>query len=88
MWPLASVIVGGLVTATFLILFVLPVLYSKFSQAKIVELTEYLPLLDLPTGDKGLVGNFSFVLDQTAYIAAILSFFAVKGLKQCLVSLE
>ena len=38
--PLASVIVGGLVTATFLTLFVLPVLYGKFSQAKIIELTE------------------------------------------------
>ncbi|MEI6894982.1 MAG: CusA/CzcA family heavy metal efflux RND transporter [Colwellia sp.] len=38
--PLASVIVGGLVTATLLTLFVLPVLYSWFSQAKIKELSE------------------------------------------------
>ncbi|TMN73189.1 CusA/CzcA family heavy metal efflux RND transporter [Pseudoalteromonas sp. S1727] len=30
--PLATVIVGGLFTATFLTLFVLPVLYTKFSQ--------------------------------------------------------
>lgn len=36
--PLASVIVGGLVTATFLTLFVLPVLYSFFSTAKIKQL--------------------------------------------------
>ena len=38
--PLASVIVGGLVTATLLTLFVLPVLYSWFSKAKIKELRE------------------------------------------------
>jgi cobalt-zinc-cadmium resistance protein CzcA len=37
--PLASVIVGGLVTATFLTLFVLPVLYRFFSEAKIKQLT-------------------------------------------------
>jgi cobalt-zinc-cadmium resistance protein CzcA len=37
--PLASVIVGGLVTATLLTLFVLPVLYAWFSKAKIKELT-------------------------------------------------
>ncbi|ASP47345.1 efflux RND transporter permease subunit [Cognaticolwellia beringensis] len=36
--PLASVIVGGLVTATLLTLFVLPVLFSWFSKAKIMEL--------------------------------------------------
>lgn len=36
--PLASVIVGGLVTATLLTLFVLPVLFSWFSKAKITEL--------------------------------------------------
>ncbi|MFP3442204.1 efflux RND transporter permease subunit, partial [Pantoea sp. SIMBA_133] len=29
--PLASVIVGGLVTATFLTLFVLPALFTRFS---------------------------------------------------------
>jgi len=33
--PLATVIVGGLVTATFLTLFVLPVLYAWFSKGKI-----------------------------------------------------
>lgn len=38
--PLASVIVGGLVTATLLTLFVLPVLYGWFSKAKIKELTD------------------------------------------------
>jgi cobalt-zinc-cadmium resistance protein CzcA len=38
--PLASVIVGGLVTATFLTLFVLPVLYRFFSEAKIKQLTK------------------------------------------------
>ena len=38
--PLASVIVGGLVTATLLTLFVLPVLYNKFSQTKIEELSQ------------------------------------------------
>lgn len=38
--PLASVIVGGLVTATFLTLFVLPVLYRFFSKAKIKQLTK------------------------------------------------
>ncbi len=37
--PLASVIVGGLVTATLLTLFVLPVLYSRFSKEKIKELS-------------------------------------------------
>lgn len=36
--PLASVIVGGLVTATLLTLFVLPVLFSWFSKTKIVSL--------------------------------------------------
>ena len=36
--PLATVIVGGLVTATFLTLFVLPVLYAWFSKAKIIEM--------------------------------------------------
>lgn len=37
--PLASVIVGGLVTATLLTLFVLPVLYKPFSKNKINELS-------------------------------------------------
>jgi len=37
--PLASVIVGGLVTATLLTLFVLPVLYSWFSKEKIKQLS-------------------------------------------------
>ena len=37
--PLASVIVGGLVTATLLTLFVLPVLYEWFSRKKIEELS-------------------------------------------------
>ena len=37
--PLASVIVGGLVTATLLTLFVLPVLYRLFSKKKIEELS-------------------------------------------------
>jgi len=36
--PLATVIVGGLVTATFLTLFVLPVLYAWFSKGKIEEM--------------------------------------------------
>ena len=36
--PLAIVIVGGLITATFLTLFVLPVLYAKFSKGKIAEM--------------------------------------------------
>ncbi|HDY81699.1 MAG TPA: efflux RND transporter permease subunit, partial [Halieaceae bacterium] len=36
--PLATVIVGGLVTATFLTLFVLPVLYAWFSKGKIQEM--------------------------------------------------
>ena len=36
--PLASVIVGGLITATLLTLFVLPVLYRWFSKKKIEEL--------------------------------------------------
>lgn len=35
--PLATVIVGGLVSATLLTLFVLPVLYQKFSSAKIKQ---------------------------------------------------
>ena len=39
--PLASVIVGGLVTATLLTLFVLPVLYVYFSKEKIKELTDH-----------------------------------------------
>jgi len=38
--PLASVIVGGLVTATLLTLFVLPVLYPWFSKLKIEELNQ------------------------------------------------
>lgn len=37
--PLATVIVGGLVTATLLTLFVLPVLYNWFSKDKINQLT-------------------------------------------------
>ncbi|MCF6301454.1 MAG: efflux RND transporter permease subunit, partial [Proteobacteria bacterium] len=36
--PLATVIVGGLVTATFLTLFVLPVLYTWFSKGKIEQM--------------------------------------------------
>lgn len=36
--PLATVIVGGLVTATFLTLFVLPVLYGWFSKGRIEEM--------------------------------------------------
>ncbi|MGK0524706.1 MAG: cobalt-zinc-cadmium resistance protein CzcA [Pseudomonadales bacterium] len=36
--PLASVIVGGLVTATFLTLFVLPVLFTRFSRAKLGDM--------------------------------------------------
>ncbi len=36
--PLATVIVGGLITATFLTLFVLPVLYGWFSKGKIEEM--------------------------------------------------
>ncbi|MBC8210410.1 MAG: efflux RND transporter permease subunit [Gammaproteobacteria bacterium] len=36
--PLATVIVGGLVTATFLTLFVLPVLYAWFSNARLKEM--------------------------------------------------
>ena len=35
--PLASVIVGGLITATFLTLFVLPVLFAWFSKGKLKE---------------------------------------------------
>ncbi len=35
--PLATVIVGGLITATFLTLFVLPVLFAWFSKAKLAE---------------------------------------------------
>ena len=38
--PLASVIVGGLITATLLTLFVLPVLYAWFSKEKIKELVD------------------------------------------------
>jgi len=38
--PLASVIVGGLVTATLLTLFVLPVLYARFSRVKLKALRE------------------------------------------------
>lgn len=37
--PLASVIVGGLVTATFLTLFVLPVLFARFSKGKLKDMT-------------------------------------------------
>ncbi|WP_148863329.1 efflux RND transporter permease subunit [Marinobacter fonticola] len=36
--PLASVIVGGLVTATFLTLFVLPVLFIRFSKGKLADM--------------------------------------------------
>lgn len=36
--PLATVIVGGLVTATFLTLFVLPVLFAWFSKAKLKDM--------------------------------------------------
>ncbi len=36
--PLATVIVGGLVTATFLTLFVLPVLFAAFSKGKLAEM--------------------------------------------------
>lgn len=37
--PLASVIVGGLITATFLTLFVLPVLFTYFSKGKLKDMT-------------------------------------------------
>ncbi|MAD54128.1 MAG: hypothetical protein CMF18_08660 [Idiomarinaceae bacterium] len=37
--PLATVIVGGLVSATLLTLVVLPVLYPWFSKQKVKELT-------------------------------------------------
>lgn len=37
--PLASVIVGGLITATFLTLFVLPVLFAWFSKGKLEDIT-------------------------------------------------
>ena len=37
--PLATVIVGGLITATLLTLFVVPVLFTKFSKAKIAKLS-------------------------------------------------
>ena len=37
--PLASVIVGGLITATFLTLFVLPVLFVWFSKGKLKDIT-------------------------------------------------
>ena len=37
--PLATVIVGGLVSATLLTLVVLPVLYPWFSKQKVTELT-------------------------------------------------
>ncbi|MGH1438882.1 MAG: efflux RND transporter permease subunit, partial [Cellvibrionaceae bacterium] len=37
--PLASVIVGGLITATFLTLFVLPVLFAWFSKGKLKDIT-------------------------------------------------
>ncbi|PAJ76219.1 CusA/CzcA family heavy metal efflux RND transporter [Pseudoalteromonas sp. NBT06-2] len=37
--PLATVIVGGLVTATLLTLFVVPVLFTQFSKAKIAQLS-------------------------------------------------
>lgn len=36
--PLASVIVGGLVTATFLTLFVLPALFTRFSRSKLDDM--------------------------------------------------
>ncbi len=36
--PLASVIVGGLITATFLTLFVLPVLFAWFSKGKLSDM--------------------------------------------------
>jgi cobalt-zinc-cadmium resistance protein CzcA len=36
--PLASVIVGGLITATFLTLFVLPVLFTWFSKGKVKDM--------------------------------------------------
>jgi cobalt-zinc-cadmium resistance protein CzcA len=39
--PLATVIVGGLITATFLTLFVLPVLYAWFSKGKLVSLQQH-----------------------------------------------
>ena len=39
--PLATVIVGGLVSATLLTLVVLPVLYPWFSKAKVAQLTRY-----------------------------------------------
>lgn len=36
--PLASVIVGGIITSTLLTLFVIPVLYTSFSRRKLNEL--------------------------------------------------
>jgi len=37
--PLATVIVGGLITATFLTLFIIPILYARFSRGKIENMS-------------------------------------------------
>jgi cobalt-zinc-cadmium resistance protein CzcA len=37
--PLATVVIGGLVTSTFLTLFILPVLYSFFRRPRQAEVT-------------------------------------------------
>ena len=45
--PLATVVIGGLVTATLLTLVVLPVLYSYFSTYKVKKITTKAPPLSL-----------------------------------------
>ena len=39
--PLATVVIGGLISATLLTLFVLPTLYARFGQKQIVQPEHY-----------------------------------------------
>lgn len=65
--PLATVVIGGLITATFLTLFVLPLLYILFSGKRKIKPTVSTVIVLL------LIGSFSSVNAQTATTAKQLT---------------
>lgn len=65
--PLATVVIGGLITATFLTLFVLPLLYILFSGKRKIKPTVSTVVVLL------LIGSFSSVNAQTATTAKQLT---------------
>ncbi|MGF1924729.1 MAG: CusA/CzcA family heavy metal efflux RND transporter, partial [Bacteroidia bacterium] len=81
--PLATVVIGGLLVATFLTLFVLPVLYISFEHTKFKKLNPRLIALFLFSGLLGL-GNVSKAQDlslSAAIDTALKNNLSVKGEK-------